>query len=289
MAENDPGAAAAAAEAAKAASDKAAADKAAADKAAADAVAATAAQTVPLERFQAVVGQRAEAQRANEALTRELKLANDTIEEFKALGQKTASTEGTKTAATVKTPTPAELQALVREEASKQNFDQRCNEAALAGRAAHSDFDKIVLGDLTSVSPVLDRNTGRPVLPVPLLEAALETGNAPEVLYALGKDISEASRIMALRPVAQGVELAKFSAKLAAAKTTESTENDELDEDGKAKLANVSRAPAPIKAPTKAGATKPAFTIYDTENFSTEEWIRQREKQVADNRANPRR
>lgn len=277
MADPDPNAAAADA-AAKAASDAAA--KAASDKAAADAATAAAAaqQTVPLERFQAVVAQRAEETRAKEALTRELKLAHDTIAEFKAVGSKGAGGEEKKTNGAAAAPTAAELQQLVREEATKQNFDQRCNDAAAAGRAAHADFDKVVLGDLTSVSPVLGQN-GRPALPIPLLEAALETGNAHEVLYELGKDVSEAARIMALRPVAQAVELAKFASKIA----TKAAEG-EVDEDGKPVLKNVSRAPAPIKPPTKAGGAKPAFTVFDTDNFSTEEWIRQREKQIADAR-----
>lgn len=280
---DDPNAAAAEA-AAKAAADaaKAASDKAAADAAAVAAEAAKSAQTVPLERLQAVVAQKAETQRANEALTRELKLANDMLAEFKAVGSKAAAgTDPAKTNGAAKAPTQQELQAMVREEAAQLNFNERCNAAAAEGKKAHADFDKVVLGDLTSVSPVLGPQ-GRPVLPMPLLEAALETGNAHEVLYELGKDISEAARIMALRPVAQAVELAKFASKLAEKATGE----QELDEDGKPVLKNVSKAPAPIRAPTKAGGTKPAFTVYDTDNFSTEEWVRQREKQIAESRAN---
>lgn len=245
-------------------------------------------QTVPLPRLQAVIAQRAEIQRANEALQRELKLAQDTIEEFKAVSSKSAANGADATAKPVpKGPSPAELQQLVREEAARQNFDQRCNDAAAAGKAAHNDFDKVVLGDLTSVSPVLDNRTGRPVLPVALLEAALETGSAHEVLYALGQDIAEATRIMSLRPVAQAVEIAKFAQKVSA--KAEAAAEPEVDEENKPVLKNVSKAPAPIKPPTKGGPVKPSFTIYDTEHFSTEEWIRQREKQVADARANGRR
>jgi hypothetical protein len=277
---------AAAQAAAQAAADKAASDKAAADKAAADAAAAAARQeqTVPLSRLQAVIAQKAEAERAREALTRELKLANDTLAEHKALSTRKADEGKTaeqiaaeRRAAGERAPTPQELQALVAEEASRQNFNTRCNDAAVAGRTAHSDFDKVVLGDLTSVSPVLGQN-GRPVLPQTLLEAALETGQAHEVLYALGQDVSEASRIMALRPVAQAVELAKFASKL------QTQAEPELDDEGKPVIPNVSRAPAPIKPRVKQGATKPAWKPEDTDNFSTEEWIRNREKQVQEAR-----
>jgi hypothetical protein len=242
-------------------------------------------QTVPLSRLQAVIGQKAEAERARQALERELKLANDTVAEFKALSTRKSDEGKTpeqiaaeRKAAGERAPTPQELQQLVAEEASRQNFNERCNSAAVAGRTAHADFDKVVLGDLTSISPVMGQN-GRPVLPQTLLEAALETGQGHEVLYALGQDISEASRIMALRPVAQAVELAKFAAKLS---TTQP--EPELDEEGKPILQNVSKAPAPIKPRVKQGATKPAWKPEDTENFSTEEWIRNREKQVREER-----
>ena len=282
----------AAANAAKAASDKVAQDAANASaaeatrvKAAADAAAEQARneQTVPSSRFQSVIAQKAESDRAKAALERELKLANDTLEEFRALGTKKNETaETVTTKAQTKALSPEELQKLVQDEAGRQAFDARCNASVAEGRKAHEDFDKIVLGDLTSISPISGAN-GRPVLPVPLVEAALETGNAHEVLYALGKDASEASRIMALRPTAQAVALAKFADKLAALAKTE--DEPELDEDGKPKLPNVSRAPAPIKVPSKGGSHKPAFTLEDTENFSTEEWIRHREKQVREKRA----
>ena len=188
-----------------------------------------------------------------------------------------------RTQANGKAVSPEELRRLVSAEAEKQNFDQRCNSAVAEGRKVHTDFDKVVMGDLMSVSPVIDQQSGRPVLPIPMLEAALETDNAHEVLYALGQDVNEASRIMALKPVAQAVELTKFAARLSA--QAEATEA----ETGEAAPAKVSRAPAPIKSPTKGGAVRPAFRVEDTENFSTEEWIRQREKQVADQRAGARR
>jgi hypothetical protein len=243
-------------------------------------------QTVPLSRLQAVIGQKAEAERAREALARELKLANDTLEEFRQLGKKTGDEPAprtTQTGTNGKAVSPEELRRLVSAEAEKQNFDQRCNSAVAEGRKVHTDFDKVVMGDLMSVSPVIDQQSGRPVLPIPMLEAALETGNAHEVLYALGQDVNEASRIMALKPVAQAVELTKFAARLSA--QAESVES-ETSETAPAK---VSRAPAPIKSPTKGGAVRPAFRVEDTENFSTEEWIRQREKQVAEARAGARR
>lgn len=234
-------------------------------------------QTVPLTRLQAVIAQKAETERAREALARELKLANDTLEEFRTLGSKQPNGgDNSQARPAPKAPSPQELQALVSQEAERQQFDRRCNDSVAEGRKAHQDFDKVVLGDLTSISPVVAQN-GRPVLPTSLVEAALETGSAHEILYALGQDINEASRIMALRPVAQAVELAKFASKLGATKTGESGETESPD---------VSKAPPPIKAPTKGGPVRPAFNVFDTDHFSTEEWIKQRERQIADSRAN---
>lgn len=252
-------------------------------------------QTVPLSRFQAVIAQKNEEQRAREALARELKLANDTLEEFRKLGRAAPGTgdaqAGDTRAATDPTTTPVrtssakaispeELQRLVREEgarvATEQSFNARCNEAVSTGRAAHSDFDKVVLQDLTSISPTFDQRTGRPVLPTPFIEAALETGNAPEVLYALGQDANEATRIMSLSPIKQAIEVAKFASKLEAKKEEEPDKQ-------------VSKAPAPITPRAGARRATPAFTEYDTDNFSTEEWIKQREKKVREERAAARR
>jgi hypothetical protein len=282
-----PDPAAEAAAAATAASAAATAAQAAADAEAAR-LATEREQTVPLSRLQAVVAQRAESERAREALARELKLAKDTLDEFEAVRTRTAQGETaggtqqpqrTANGTTARAPSPAELQQLVAAEAERLNFAKRCNDTLASGRGAHTDFDKVVLGDLASISPVVDTQTGRPTLPTPLVEAALETGNAHEVLYALGQDVNEASRIMALRPVAQAVELAKFAAKVASKSEETGEESDE------AAPTKVSRAPAPIKAPTKGGSARPAFSVEDTDNFSTEEWIRNREKQLAAARA----
>ena len=233
-------------------------------------------QTVPLSRLQAVIAQKAESERAKEALQRELKLATDTLAEHQALSKRQQTTDGTQTATTVTTRSekalsPAEIQALVSEEAAKQNFNERCNATATEGRAAHADFDKVVLGDLTSVSPAVGQN-GRPMLGSACWRAALETGQAHEVLYALGQDINEASRIMGLRPTAQAVALAKFADKLAT-KVAETT-TEELDDDGAVVDPKVSKAPPPIKTAVSRGSVKPAWKAEDTDNFSTEQWIR---------------
>ena len=110
-----------------------------------------------------------------------------------------------------------------------------------------------------------------------MLFRSLETGQAHEVLYALGQDINEASRIMGLRPTAQAVALAKFADKLAAKVDPEPV----IDDDGAVVDPKVSKAPPPIKSTVNRGSVKPAWKAEDTDNFSTEQWIRNREKDVA--------
>jgi hypothetical protein len=45
------------------------------------------------------------------------------------------------------------------------------------------------------------------------LAAALETGEAPKLIYALGSDLNEANRILSLPPLKMAVELTKLAAK----------------------------------------------------------------------------
>jgi hypothetical protein len=62
-----------------------------------------------------------------------------------------------------------------------------------------------------------------------VVQAAIATGAASDVLNALGSDVDEAARITALPPVAMAVELAKLAGKLSVKESPQ-----------------VSRAPAPI-------------------------------------------
>jgi len=249
---------------------------------------APAEQMVPLSRLTAVVAQKNAETAARQALDRELRLANDTLEEYRRVGGQTSSGTTTEPANRTtaapndgKAMTTQEIQALVSEEARRQNFAVKCNAEVEEGRKAHADFDKIVLGDLASVSPTVDQR-GRPVLPIPLVEAAMETGLGHQVLYALGGNIAEATRIMGLSPTAQAVELTRLAAKLQASSVAGAEEEGEENEP--AAPPNVSRAPAPVAAPRRNGVVKPAFSVYDTEHFSTEDWIKNREKQVEQDR-----
>jgi hypothetical protein len=242
--------------------------------------AASAPQTVPLERFRAVIGQRAEREAQLLEARRQLELANATIEEFKKLSEGAAQAaavagQGTggqaapaKPAAAVKVPSAAEIEQLVAAEAARRDFTRQCNDAFAEGKKAHSDFEKVI-ADLNALSPVFDPRLQRTVMPQSLIEAALATGNAPEVLYALGKDNSLADRVLTMTPLQQAAELTKLSIKLEA--TSE-------ESGGGRELPAVSRAPAPVRPKvTGTGGTPAPWDPADTEHFSTAEWIAKRE------------
>jgi hypothetical protein len=238
-------------------------------------------QTVPFDRFRAVVGQRAEREAQLQEARRQLELANATIEEFKRLSEASSAPQGDGSAAVapartqspVKVPTPAEIETLVAQEAARRDFTRQCNEAFASGKAAHADFEKVI-ADLNALSPVFDPRLQRPVMPQSLVEAALATGTAHEVLYALGKDSSLADRVLSLSPLQQAAELTRLSLKLAETSPGESG----TGEGDTAPAPAVSKAPPPVKPRvTGSGSTAPVWDPAATDKFSTEEWIARRE------------
>jgi len=244
--------------------------------------------TVPQSRLDKVVAEKWEATRARQELERQLELANLTIEEFKKQKGDAGGGGGERSTPAM---SPAELQRAVAAQAEVLRFNEQCNEVAKRGKAAHSDFDDSIAA-LKKTSPFFDPRAGGPVLPQSLIEAALETGQAEEVLYVLGKDTNEADRIMQLSPIRQAVEIAKFASKLEAGKAKdeqkdehEDTEEEASEEEASESAPRVSRAPPPIKPAPSRGA-RPAFSIYDTKNTSTDEWVKNRQREVNEARKN---
>ena len=97
-------------------------------------------------------------------------------------------------------------------------------------------------------------------IPTTLTEAAIETGNAQDVLYHLAKNPDEAARIAMLPPTRQAVAVAKIASGLNAPK-------------------RVSSAPPPITPKVQGVGTAPA-TLDDPE-LSMEEWAKLRNAQTA--------
>lgn len=134
-----------------------------------------------------------------------------------------------------------------RKVAAQESFNAQCNAIFDEGAKKHGDAFKDGVATLNALG-LMDAN---------LVNAAIATGAAPDVLNALGSDTEEAQRIAGLQPVQMGVELAKLASRLSASKAAP----------------QVSRAPAPITP--LGGSVKGDADIYDPK-LSDEEYYARR-------------
>jgi hypothetical protein len=153
-----------------------------------------------------------------------------------------------------------------REIAAINDFNRRCDEAALSGRAqfGEAEFNGRIanlqkLSDPTDAASVQAYNS--------LLMAALEVGDPEKILFELGSDLNEAQRILGMTPTKMAVELTKRAAKMPT---------------------QVSAAPKPI---TPIGARTASHEPIEpddptkSDHLSTAEWMRRREAQLTSRRA----
>ena len=156
------------------------------------------------------------------------------------------------------TPSPEatpDFKAAVTAEARRVLYDTECNKVWAKGNAEFPDFAVAVqtlnhaLGGLSS----------------DFVEAAIETGDAPRVLYELSKDINKAAGIMLLgTPAKIAVAVTKYAESLAKPQA--------------APKRSVSGVPEPI--PGAVGGTVAAQPSLENEGLSMKEWIAQREKDL---------
>ena len=152
-------------------------------------------------------------------------------------------------------------------------FNQRCNDAVSEGQKVYgaSEFDSRVreVRALESLNPEGYAN---------FLAAALETGEASKLLYALGGDKDAAARLMALPPIKMALELGRLSLSDEAPK-----QRGEADP---------SETPKPIRALGGGrGTHQEAIDPRDTERsdkLSDDEWFARRNAQVEKQRAGGR-
>lgn len=148
--------------------------------------------------------------------------------------------------------------------AATQEFTRRCNEVAEGGRRQYQNFDARV----TRLVGLIDANDQQQVLRYnSFLEAAMNTGQASRLIYELGGDLDEASRIMAMNPQGMQHELTRLSMR-------NGTE--------------ASGAPRPLSpVASTAQSNRQAIQPDDPETadtITTEEWMRRREEQIATRR-----
>lgn len=160
-----------------------------------------------------------------------------------------------------------EFQRLVREQAQQlaqqQNFNQRCNDCAAKGQEQFGpEFGQRVGG----IQRLVDMNDPAQIETYNrFLDVAIETGEGPKILFALGSDPNEAARVMALPVARMAVELAKMA----------TTEGVGLTTSGASK---------PITPVTAARTNRSPIDPSDpdkSDTLSTAEWMRRRNEQAA--------
>lgn len=148
-----------------------------------------------------------------------------------------------------RTYTRAEMEAEAHRVSEERAFNQRANDTYSAGKEKFGDWE-------TNMQTL--RDTG--FMSSELVDAAIASGAAADVLNHLGGNVDEAERISALSPVRMGVELGKLATKLGAPKS-----------------ARISSAPAPIE--TVSGNVTPAMDFAKlAEGDSMAAWVEARKK-----------
>jgi hypothetical protein len=177
----------------------------------------------PASRINKLTAEKWEERRKAEAAEARARLAEDTLSELARADPETAARlaqmAGLPPPAGAPSPTPAPTQrpltfADVQQQAAQlaaaQEFNTRVNELVVAGRAAHPDFDAAI-GDLKRITGDNPNNA--------FVQAAMDSGEASEVLYSLGKNPGEADRILSLPLSRQIVEITRFADGLRAKRT----------------------------------------------------------------------
>lgn len=181
------------------------------------------------DRIKELVVEKSSERRAREAAEARARLAEETLAEIGRLDPEIAQRlqqaagQGTPTApfaAPQATFTRAQVEQAAAALASQAQFNQQVDAAVIAGRTQHPDFDAAVAG--------LKALTGPQGPSTEFIQAALATGEAPELIYRLGKDPAEADRLLSLPPAALGAQMERLAAtmrgeKAAAAKPPEPT------------------------------------------------------------------
>ena len=164
--------------------------------------------------------------------------------------------------------TEAEIQQRVRQQVAQDEFARRCNDAVAAGRGEYADFDSRTneirsIVNPTDVSEVTAYNR--------LIEATLDTGEGPRLLYELGGNKNEAARLLELaqsNPTRLGIEVARLAAKQSEAEP--------------------SKAPKPLTPIGGRGGSHEQIDPKDAERadrLDTKTWINRRQAEVDKRRA----
>ena len=157
--------------------------------------------------------------------------------------------------------TKAEAKAAAK--AAQSEFDRNCIAAVERGRTAFgNDEFNARMSSLRQLIDDGDVETQRQY--TNFIAAMIETGEPSKLIYELGNDLNEASRLMKLNPVKQGIELAKLAMREAE---------------------GISKAPKPISPVANKGRSHEAIDPKDparADNLDIHAWMARRSEQVAE-------
>lgn len=94
---------------------------------------------------------------------------------------------------------------------AQKDWDRQCNSVADAGRAEFKDFDdrlKAIASTVNGQDPTEFQAYND------VIAAAIETGQAHKIIYALGADPGEYQKLMKMSPVKRAMELGRMVSKL---------------------------------------------------------------------------
>ena len=163
---------------------------------------------------------------------------------------------------------PGDIQRQINEAAARMaqqaEFNRRCNDVAEQGRRGYQNFDQRV----QRLTGLIDANDAVQVGRYnSFLQACMETGQASRLIYELGGDLDEASRIMALDPIGMATSLTRMSMRTGT---------------------EASGAPRPLNPIATAAQSNRTMLAPDdpeaADQLSTEEWMRRRDEQIATRR-----
>lgn len=148
--------------------------------------------------------------------------------------------------------------------AQQAEFNRRCNDVAEQGRRGYQNFDQRV----QRLTGLIDANDAVQVGRYnSFLQACMETGQASRLIYELGGDLDEASRIMAMDPIGMATSLTRMSMRTGT---------------------EPSGAPRPLNPIATAAQSNRTMIAPDdpdgADQLSVDEWMRRRDEQVATRR-----
>ena len=195
---------------------------------------------------------------------------NQALQELLASQGRTPPADGSEAAPAAPVPqqqrtyTQADVEALATQKADLDAYNRQANDLYGIGKEKFGTWDD-ALANLNGAGIMSE-----PAIQRQMVEAALATGAAPDVINHLGLNLEEAVRISALPPARMGVELATLAAKLTR------------------KAPAISSAPAPIGNGTVRGGTEAAVDLAKLAEGPMAPYIEARRK-MGDRWANDRR